>query len=137
MSDIPAKDVLAKINFAEVNYFYKSPDAFVDYSNMQSFSLIKSTVEVFVYYGITDFSAEDIQTFFNRLQLVKKKTGKVFVPSPKKISGVLECYLKAGRESLSQQADGRFHVNAWDGSGYGFEIETAKRKKKLVGSDDP
>lgn len=126
-------DRLSKINFSEVSYFYKSPDAFVDYSNMQSFSLIKSTVDVFVYYGITDFTAEDIQAFFERLQIVKKKTGKVFLPSPKKVSGVLECYLKEGRESLSL-TDGHFHVNAWDGSGYGFEIEAAKRKGKLTGS---
>ena len=124
------EDILSKINFSEAEFFYKSPDAFVDYSNMQSFSLIKSTVDVFVYYGIRDFAAEDISRFFEKLQLVKKKLNKVFLPSPKKVSGVLECYLTEGRQSLSY-AHGRFHVNTWDGSGYGFEIEDAGRKGKI------
>ncbi len=124
--------ILSKINFAEACYFYKSPDAFVDYSNMQSFSLIKSTVDVFVYYGIRDFRPEDIRDFFEQLQLVKKKNNKVFVPAPKKVSGVLECYLGEGRESLSLSENGIFHVNAWDGSGYGFEIEAARRTGKLA-----
>ena len=61
------EDILSKINFSETEFFYKSPDAFVDYSNMQSFSLIKSTVDVFVYYGIRDFAAEDISRFFEKL----------------------------------------------------------------------
>ena len=122
---------LSRINFQEAMYFYKSPHAFVDYSNMQSFSLIKSTVDVFAYYGIHDFTAEDIQAFFEQLQLVRKKTGKVFIPSPKKIRGVLDCYLTAGSETLSVNGT-VYHINTWQGSGYGFEIEAAKRTGQLT-----
>ena len=77
------EDILSKINFSEAEFFYKSPDAFVDYSNMQSFSLIKSTVDVFVYYGIRDFAAEDItsDTRILRVDLLDPETpigGAVF-----------------------------------------------------------
>ena len=77
-------NTIGNINFKEAEFFYKNPHALVDYSQMQSFSLIKSTVDVFVYYGIRDFAAEDISRFFEKLQLVKKKLNKVFLPSPKK-----------------------------------------------------
>ena len=36
-----------KINFDEVEYLYKSPDTMVDYSDVVSFTLIKSSVEIF------------------------------------------------------------------------------------------
>lgn len=121
---------LSRINFTEAEYYYKSPHTLLDCSYMQSFGLIKSTVDVFVYYGINDFTAEDIQAFFERLQFFKKDADKAFIPSPKKISGVLECYLKDGKESLSLQ-DGHFYVNAWAGNGYGFEITAARQSGKL------
>ena len=70
-----------KINFDEAEYFYKSPYSLVDYSSMQSFSLIKSTVEVFAFYNIDCFSAEDIKLFFEKLQLVQKRNGKFIILS--------------------------------------------------------
>lgn len=124
------ENILNKINFHEAEFFYKSPDAFVDYSNMQSFSLIKSAVDVFLYYGIIDFTSEDICAFFEELQLVTQKHHKAFIPSPKKVRGVLECYLSSGHESLMLH-NNVFHINRWAGSGYGFEIEAAKQKGKL------
>lgn len=123
-------DVLDRISWGEVGFFYKSPDSLVDYSIMQSFSLIKSAVEVFAYYGINDFTADDMKRFFERLRLIHKKRGQPFVPSAKKISGVLECCQSVGDNSLS--FNGRqFRIESWDSSGYGFEIEAAKRKGKI------
>ena len=95
---------LSRINFTEAEYYYKSPHTLLDCSYMQSFGLIKSTVDVFVYYGINDFTAEDIQAFFERLQFFKKDADKAFIP---------------------------FHVNAWAGNGYGFEITAARQSGKL------
>ena len=52
-----------KINYNEVSFFYKGEKAMVDYSQMQSFSLIKSCIEVFAFYGMNDITASDIQQF--------------------------------------------------------------------------
>lgn len=119
---------LAKINLEEALYFYKSPEAMVDYSLMQSFSLIKSSVEVFAYYGIDEFSPADIRDFFELIQLVQKKNGKVFVPSPKKVDSVLECCLDSAVNRLSEKGE-NYHIESWDSSGYGFEIERKKQKE--------
>ena len=70
-----------KIIFTEAEYFYKSEHAVVDYSQMQSFSLIKSCIEIFAYYGIGDFVPSDVKEFFEKIQLIQKKNGKVFVRS--------------------------------------------------------
>ncbi len=118
------------IDLKEAEYFYRSPHTLIDNSGLESFGLIKSTVELFVYYGVNDFSANDIKELFEKLQLIQKKNGRVFLPSSKKISGVLECYLKKGKEQLS--LDGNiFHIISWDCTGYRCEIESAKQKGYL------
>lgn len=117
-------DNISKINFDEAEYFYKSEHAIVDYSQMQSFSLIKSTVELFAYYGITDFSAADIKAFFERIQLVQKKYNKVFIPSAKKVSGVLDCCLKPSKYYLSFH-NGTYHIEEWNTDGYKYELARA------------
>ena len=124
------ENVLGRINFDEAEFFYKSPLALVDYGNMQSFSLIKSVVEVFAYYGITDFSAEDICSFFERLQLTQKKFDRVFVPSPKKVNGVMDCCTGYGRNRLSINGSS-YHIESWDSTGYGFEIKAARETGKI------
>ncbi len=121
-------DRLAKIDLDEALYFYKSPQAMVDYSLMQSFSLIKSAVEVFAYYGINDIYPVDIRDFFELIQIEQKKNGKVFVPSPKKADSVLECCLDNPVNRLSKK-DGFYHIESWDSSGYGFEIQRKKQKE--------
>ena len=118
---------ISKINFEDVSYFYKSPEALVDYSLMQSFSLIKSAVEIFAYYKINDIYPSDVKAFFEILQIKQQKSGKVFVPSPKKVESVLECCTGNGKNSLSKK-DGFYRVETWDYSGYGFEIERKKQK---------
>lgn len=118
------------INFTEVEYFYKSPLSLVDFSILQSFSLIKSTVEVFAHYGIREFCPEDICCFFERLQLIHGDKQKVFLPTPKKVSGVLDCCLSPGKNQLSRQ-DGSYRIISWDSSGYGYEIEAAKSRGRI------
>lgn len=119
-----------KINFREVNYFYKDPHALVDYSQMQSFSIIKSSVEIFSYYGISDFESGDIKAFFEKLQLVQKKNGKVFIPSVKKIDGVLECCFLPSENRLSFD-NGIYHIISWNHQGYQYEISAARQMNKL------
>ena len=120
-----------KINFEEVEYLYKSPDTMVDYSDVVSFTLIKSSVEIFQYYGITSFSADDIKRFFERLGFVRKKSGKTFVPSVKKINGVLECFLGSGVGSnVLTLENGSYKIVSWAGIGCCFEID-AYRKRNI------
>lgn len=118
---------LDKIDFTETEFFYKNPHAFVDYSQMQSFSLIKSSVEIFAYYGINDFRAEDIKAFFEKTQIIQKKNNKVFIPSSKKISGVLDCCLVPSSCWLSVN-DECYHIEKWNTDGYKFEIESAHQR---------
>ncbi|MGN1457276.1 MAG: hypothetical protein ACI4XP_04885 [Acutalibacteraceae bacterium] len=123
-------DILCKINFDEVNYFYKSPFALVDYSMMQSFSLIKSSVEVFAYYGIVSFRSSDIRDFFQELQLVQKKNGRVFVPSPKKVDSVLECCMSDSENTISY-SDGYYNIESWNTDGYKYEIASAREQNRI------
>ena len=116
-----------RINFKEAEFFYKNPRALVDYGQMQSFSLIKSSVEVFAYYGIKSFLPSDIKDFFERVQIVQKKNMKVFIPSSKKISGVLDCCLTPSDNYLS--SDGIiYHIEKWNCDGYKYEIMSAKNR---------
>ncbi len=123
-------DAIEKIDLNEVMYFYKSPYALVDFSNMQSFSLIKSTIEIFAYYNVGSFTPDDVRDLFVKIQLVQKKNNKVFIPSPKKISGVLDCCLSGSTNVLSSD-NGTYHIISWDSSGYGYEISGAKQSGKL------
>lgn len=121
---------LSAINFTEAAYFYKSPSSLVDYSQMQSFSLIKSCIEVLAYYGIKEFTASDIRDFFEELQLVQKKNNKVFIPSPKKVSGVIEtCIFPSG--SFLYKKDGTYYIEKWNTDGYHAEITHAYENKLL------
>lgn len=119
-----------KINFDEASFFYKSPHSLVDYSMVQSYTLIKSVIELFAYYGITDFTAEDIKEFFVRLELVQQKNNKVFIPSRKKIDSVLELCIDGRDNSLSYHND-TYHIDRWDTSGYAYELSAAKNKGLL------
>lgn len=117
-------DCLSRMNFDEINYYYKSPQALVDYSFMQSFSIIKSCIEIFVYYEITEFTAKDIKDFFEKLQLIQQKNGRAFVPSEKKIDGVLSCCLPNSKNIILYD-NGKYEVQSWDTSGYAAEIKAA------------
>lgn len=120
-----------KINYSEAIFFYKSDKAMVDYSLMQSFSLIKSCIEPFSYYGINDITAADIHKFFEKLQIVQKKNGRVFIPSEKKIRGVLDCCLEPSENYLICNND-TYHIEKWNTQGYKCEIENAYRSGYLT-----
>ena len=121
---------LSVINFTEVSFFYKSPDALVDYSRMQSFSIIKSCIEVIAYYGIKEFTAEDIRDFFEELKLIQQKNNKVFIPSPKKVSGVLEsCIIPSG--CAMTEHDGTYYIEKWNTDGYHAELKYAYERGLL------
>lgn len=116
-----------KINYTEAELFYKSPYALVDYTSVQSFTLIKSCIELFAYYGAEKFTASDIKEFFTRLQLTQKKNGRVFIPSEKKIEGVLDCCLDGNGNTLSR-SDGMYHIVHWNTDGYRFELNSIKNR---------
>lgn len=116
---------LSKINMAEAAAFYKSPHSLVDYTQMQSFSLIKSVIEVFAYYKASPFTAEDIRDFFSELQLVQAKTNRVFLPSPRKIRGVLDLYLSPGPFQLAMEGEA-YAIVSWDCSGYYYAVQREK-----------
>lgn len=118
---------LEKINFEEATMFYKGQGSLVDYSMMADFSLIKSCIEIFNYYGVKDITAEDVCEFFRRIDIVQKKREKVFNPSEKKVSAVLDCFLDPVRNYLSLK-DGIYHIEKWNSDGYKFELEARKNK---------
>lgn len=117
-------DFLLKMNFDEINYYYKSPKSLVNYSLMQSFSIIKSCIEVFAYYEITEFKAIDVKIFFEKLQLVQERNHRIFVPSEKKIIGVINCLPQSKNNIIVFDKD-KYIIKAWDISGYKAEIELA------------
>ncbi len=112
-------DAVLKINYPEAELFYKSPHALTDYSSVQSFTLIRSSIELFAYYNALDFSADDIKEFFSRMQI--NKNGKVFIPSVKKITGILECCMSGSENKLSENG-GIYHIESWNTDGYRYEI---------------
>ena len=125
-------DITRRVNMREISYFYTSPDVLIDNSGLNSFSLIRSIIEVLDYYGIKDFTAEDVYCIFKEIGIVQRSNGRVFAPSVKKISGVLECYInnKNRKYSLSLH-EKTFHIESWDHTGYLYEIEYAKNSGRL------
>lgn len=117
-----------KINYEEAELFYKSPFSFVNYSDVQSFTLIKSSIELFAYYGAVEFSPKDVKSFFEKLQITQSKNGRVFIPSEKKVDSVLECCL-AGANKLKAE-NGSYKIVHWNTDGYYYELERLKEKTK-------
>ena len=52
--------ITERVNMDEIIYFYTSPDVMIDNRGLHSFSLIRSIIEVLDYYGVKDFTAEDV-----------------------------------------------------------------------------
>lgn len=110
-----------KINFEEAEYFYKH-NSITDFSTVTSLGLIRSCIEVFAYYGIDSFTGNDIKAFFEKIGIVRKKSGKIFIPSVKKTEGVLDCFLSGRGDRLSCN-EGIYHIEKWDSTGYMYEIQ--------------
>lgn len=119
-----------KLNFKEIEFFYKAPNCLTDFSQMTSFGLIRSSVEVLAYYNITSFTSSDIKEFFQILQITQSKNNRVFLPSAKKIDGVLQCYLSGTKDTLSFENE-EYKIVSWDCSGYKYIIEAARENHKI------
>ena len=79
------------------------------------------------YYGINDFSPSDIKEFFEKLNIVQKKNQKVFIPSSKKVSGVLDCCLTPPGDHLSFDGS-MYHIEKWNSDGYKYELLSARQR---------
>lgn len=115
------------INYDEAELFYKSELSLVNYAEVQSFTLIKSCIELFAYYGAMEFTATDIKSFFEKLQITQNKNGRVFIPSEKKIQGVLDCCLESRDNKLIYE-NGDYRIVSWNTDGYYYEIQRIKEK---------
>ena len=107
------------INFEEVKYFYEH-NSITDFSAMTSLGLIRSSIEIFSYYGVNVFTGNDIKEFFQKAGIIRKE--KIFVPSVKKIEGVLDCFL-AGRGDRLSCDSGVYRIEKWDSTGYMYELQ--------------
>ena len=123
-------DITQMVDLGEIKHFYTSPETLIDNGNLNSFSLIRSIIEVLDYYGVKTFTAEDVHRIFSEIHMVQKSNGRIFCPSVKKITGVLECYTVKGKYSLSEE-NGVFRIESWDHTGYRSEIEYAKINGKI------
>ena len=112
---------IEKINFDEAEFFYKH-NSITDFSSMTSLGLIRSCIEIFGYYGIKSFTGNDVKAFFEKIGIVQKKNGRIFIPSIKKIEGVLDCFLSGSGDRLSCR-DGVYCIEQWDSTGYMYEIQ--------------
>jgi len=113
--------IIDKINFDEAEYFYKH-NSITDFSTTTSLGLIRSCIEVLAYYGADSFTGNDIKEFFQKIGIIQKKNGKIFVPSVRKAEGVLDCFLLGKGDRLSCR-DGIYHIEQWDSTGYMYEIQ--------------
>lgn len=78
----------AKLNIKEVIYYCKSVEVGFDCS---PFSLqIEELVLMFHYYGIGQFTVNDIQEFYEKMQILKAKSEGLLRPVPSQIRKVME-----------------------------------------------
>ena len=78
----------AKLNIKEVIYYCKSVEVGFDCS---PFSLqIEELVLMFHYYGIGQFTVNDIQEFYEKMQIPKAKSEGLLRPVPSQIRKVME-----------------------------------------------
>ena len=110
-----------RINFDEAEYFYKN-NSITDFSTTTSLGLIRSCIEILAYYGVDSCTGDDIKEVFQKIGIVQKKNGKVFVPSVRKAEGVLDCFLSGKGDRLSCN-NGVYHIEKWDSTGYMYEIQ--------------
>ena len=92
-----------KLNINEVYYYCKSYDVGFDCS---PFSLqMEEIVLMFHYYGIKQFTTEDIQEFYKIMQIPRMKSEGIIKPSPGKIKKVAE-----RMENTRYRNDGVFEI---------------------------
>lgn len=77
-----------KLNMKEVKYYCTSFD--IDFDCLPVSDQIRQLIGIFYYYGITQFTIDDIQEFYKKMQLRNARSGKIVNPSPAQIRKVME-----------------------------------------------
>ena len=80
-----------KINFDEVGYCFKSTKSSIDFACIPTQTdQIRKIIAVFFYYGIKNFTEDDVQQIFEKIQVISPRNGKMILPTIKKIQNILE-----------------------------------------------
>lgn len=109
------------LDFNEIEYYCKSERTIIPFSALPSFIMIQEAVMILSAYGINQFSAEDIRELFLRINVLLP-SGKVFKPSCKKISGVLDTKTRNSVLALESN-DGTYSIKRCSIDGYKAEIK--------------
>jgi len=114
----------AKLNIREVIYYCKSVEVGFDCS---PFSLqIEELVLMFHYYGIGQFTVNDIQEFYEKMQIPKAKSEGLLRPVPSQIRKVMERMQNikcVDNNTFEIVQAGKGHFLPFDTSIYSDEIE--------------
>ena len=114
----------AKLNIKEVIYYCKSVEVGFDCS---PFSLqIEELVLMFHYYGIGQFTVNDIQEFYEKMQIPKAKSEGLLRPVPSQIRKVMERMQNikcVDNNTFEIVQAGKGHFLPFDTSIYSDEIE--------------
>lgn len=80
-----------KQNLDEIGYCFKSTKSTIDFSCLPTQTdQIRQIIAAFLYYGNRNFTEEDIRQMFENLQVISPRSGKVILPTVKKIRAILE-----------------------------------------------
>lgn len=86
-----------KIDLDEVGYCFKSTKSTMDFSCLPTQTeQIREIIAVFYYYDNKTFTEEDVRQMFAKLQVVSPRSGKVILPTVKKIGNILEKMVAVG-----------------------------------------
>ena len=79
------------LNYDEITFFCKSPKANIEFDclpNLQT--MVVQLLDMLQYYHIKSFTTDDMQKIFEILQIKSGRTGKLILPSAKKMQITLE-----------------------------------------------
>ena len=123
-----------KINLDEVGYCFKSTKSTLDFSCLPTQTeQILQIIGVFYYYDNKNFTEEDIRQMFEKLQVISPRSGKVILPTVKKIGTILEKMVEAGelgREDIYFKIPDSYKEN---GMFYARELQRGKEQGYLDG----
>lgn len=76
-----------KLNMEEIKYYCTSSD--IDFDCLPFGSQIKGIVSMFCYYGIKEFSVDDIKAFYEKMQILSPRNNTVRKPTSTQIQKAL------------------------------------------------
>lgn len=109
------------LDFNEIEYYCKSERTIISFSALPSFIMIQEAVMILCAYGINEFCAEDIKELFLKVNVLLPN-GKLFKPSCKKISGVLDTKTRNSVLDL-ENSGGTYIIKKCNSDGYKAEIK--------------